>query len=168
MKSTTVGAKFQNSTDGRIKKSLRAALFLMGACALLLAASPAMYGQANSSFSGNVTDKSGGGIPGATITVTSQATGQQRTSKTDGAGHYIVPLLPAEPAFTVHVDATGFQSAESKDLVLQTDEVREIDFALNPATVTTTVSVSGNAVVADTTSPSLGQVITSQEVAQLP
>ena len=93
---------------------------------------------------------------------------RQRTSKTDGAGHYIVPLLPAEPAFMVHVDATGFQSAESKDLVLQTDEAREIDFALNPATVTTTVSVSGDAVVADTTSPSLGQVITSQEVAQLP
>ena len=90
--------------------------------------------------------------------------GRQRTSKTDGAGHYIVPLLPAEPAFIVHVDATGFQSAESKDLVLQTDEARELDFALNPATVTTTVNVSGDAVVADTTSPSLGQVITSQEV----
>src|SRR6202522_272779 len=168
MKSITVGAKFQNSTDGRIKKSLRAALLLMGACVLLLAPSPAMYGQANSSFSGNVTDKSGGGIPGATVTVTSQATGQERTSKTDSAGHYIVPLLPAEPAFTVHVDATGFQSAESKDLVLQTDQAREIDFALNPATVTTTVSVSGDAVVADTTSASLGQVITSQEVKQLP
>lgn len=168
MKCITVGAKFQNSTDGRIKKSLRAVLCLMGACALLLAVSPAMYGQANSSFSGNVTDKSGSGIPGATITVTSQATGQERTSKTDSAGHYIVPLLPAEPAFIVHVDATGFQSAESKNLVLQTDEARELDFALNPATVTTTVSVSGDAVVADTTSPSLGQVITSQEVAQLP
>jgi hypothetical protein len=168
MKCITVGAQHQNSTDGRIKKSVRAALLLMGACALLLAVSPAMYGQANSSFSGNVTDKSGGGIPGATVTVTSQATGQERTSKTDSAGHYIVPLLPAEPAYIVHVDATGFQSAESKDLVLQTDEARELDFALNPATVTTTVSVSGNAVVADTTSPSLGQVITSQEVRQLP
>jgi hypothetical protein len=140
----------------------------MGACALLLAISPAMYGQANSSFSGNVTDKSGGGIPGATVTVTSQATGQERTSKTDSAGHYIVPLLPAEPAFTVHVDATGFQSAESKDLVLQTDEARELDFALNPASVTTTVNVSGSAVAVDTGSPALGQVITSQEVAQLP
>src|ERR1700677_85524 len=168
MQSTTVGAKFQNSTDGRIKKSLRAAWFLICTGALLLAVSPAMYGQANSSFSGNVTDKSGSGIPGATITVTSQATGQERTSKTDSAGHYIVPLLPAEPAFIVHVDATGFQSAESKNPVLQTDEARELDFALNPAAVTTTVSVSGDAVVADTTSPSLGQVITSQEVAQLP
>ena len=168
MKCISVGAKYQNSRDGRTKKSLRAALLLMGACALLLAVSPAMYGQANGSFSGNVTDKSGSSIPGATITVTSQATGQERTSKTDSAGHYLVPLLPAEPAFIVHVDATGFQSAESKDLTLQTDEAREIDFALNPASVTTTVSVSGNAVAVDTGSPALGQVITSQEVAQLP
>ena len=168
MPSTTVGAKFQNSTDGRIKKSLRAAFFLMGACALLLAVSPAMYGQANSSFSGNVTDKSGGGLPGATVTVTAQNTGLSRTAKTDEAGHYLVPLLPAAPAYIVHVDANGFQSAESKDLTLQIDEARELNFALNPATVVTTVSVSGAAVAADTTSPSLGQVITSQEVAQLP
>jgi hypothetical protein len=168
MKCITVGAKFQNSTDGRIKKSLRSVLCLMGACALLLAVSPAMYGQANSSFSGNVTDKSGSSVPGATVIVTAQNTGLERTAKTDEAGHYLVPLLPAAPAYMVHVDANGFQSAESKDLTLQIDEARELDFALNPATVVTTVSVSGAAVAADTTSPALGQVITSQEVAQLP
>ena len=70
--------------------------------------------------------------------------------------------------YTVHVDATGFQSAESKDLHLQVDEARELDFPLVPATVTTTVQVSGEAVAVEAANPSLGQVITSQEVAQLP
>src|SRR6202012_4485974 len=51
---------------------------------------------------------------------------------------------------------------------LQTDEARELNFALVPATVVTTVAVSGEAVATETTNPSLGQVITSQEVAQLP
>lgn len=37
-----------------------------------------------------------------------------------------------------------------------------------PATVVTTVAVSGEAVSVETTNPSLGQVITSQEVSQLP
>ena len=42
----------------------------------------------------------------------------------------------------MHVDASGFQSAESKDLRLQVDEARELDFSLVPPTVVTTVAVS--------------------------
>jgi hypothetical protein len=48
-------------------------------------------------------------------------------------------LLPVG-TYTVRVDATGFQSAESKDLHLQVDEARELDFSLAPATVVTTVA----------------------------
>jgi hypothetical protein len=128
---------------------------------------PAMHGQAAGSFSGNVVDKSGSALPGADVTVTSQATGLTRTSKTDSAGHYLIPLLPAA-TFTVRVDATGFQSAASKDLVLQVQEARELDFSLAPATVNTTVIVSGDALAIETGNPSLGQVITGQQVSQLP
>jgi hypothetical protein len=134
---------------------------------LALMISPAMHGQATGSFSGNVLDKSGSAIPGAAVVVTSQGTGLARDTKTDSAGHYLVPLLPVG-TFTVSVDATGFQRAESKDLRLQVDESRELDFSLAPATVVTTVSVSGEAVAVETANPSLGQVITSQQVTQLP
>ena len=133
-----------------------------------LPVSPAMYGQATGSFSGNVTDKSGSGIAGATVIATSQGTGLTRDTKTDSAGHYLLPLLPVA-IYTVHVDATGFQSAESLNLRLQVDEARELDFALVPATVVTTVAVSSSdAVAVESANPSLGQVITSQEVSQLP
>ncbi|WP_158748671.1 carboxypeptidase-like regulatory domain-containing protein [Acidobacterium sp. S8] len=126
-----------------------------------------MHGQATGSFSGNVLDKSGSGVPGVTVTATSQETGLARDGKTDSAGHYLIPLLPIG-IFTLRVDATGFQSAESKDLRLQIDEVRELNFSLVPATVVTTVAVSGDAVAVETANSSLGQVITSQEVSQLP
>ena len=103
-----------------------------------------------------------------TVIATSQGTGLTRDTKTDSAGHYLLPLLPVG-IYTVHVDATGFQSAESKDLKLQIDEARELDFPLLPATVVTTVAVSGgDAVAVESANPSLGQVITSQEVSQLP
>jgi hypothetical protein len=134
---------------------------------LALLLSPSMHAQATGSFSGNVTDKSGGGIPGANVIATAEATGQTRQVATDSAGHYLIPLLPVGH-FTVHVDATGFQSAESKGLNLQVDEARELDFSLNPATVVTTVAVTGDAVAVESANPSLGQVITSQEVSQLP
>jgi hypothetical protein len=68
----------------------------------------------------------------------------------------------------LRVDVAGFQSAESKDLHLQVDEARELHFSLVPATAVTTVTVSGDAVAVETANPSLGQVITSQEVSLLP
>ena len=131
-----------------------------------MSASP-FYGQAAGSFFGNVLDKSGSSVPGASVTVVSQATGLTRANKTDSAGHYLIPLLPVG-SYTVRVDAASFQSAASKDLVLQVQEARELDFSLVPATVTTSVVVTGDAVAVETDNPSLGQVITSQQVSQLP
>jgi hypothetical protein len=123
--------------------------------------------QATGSISGNVADKTSSAVPGATVTATSSATGLTRAAKTDSAGHYLIPLLPVG-AYTVHVDSTGFQSAETKDLRLQIDEARELNFTLVPASVVTTVAVNGDAVAVETANPSLGQVITGQEVSQLP
>jgi hypothetical protein len=126
-----------------------------------------MHGQATGSFSGNVVDKAGGAVPGASVVATSQATGLARDTRTDSAGHYLLPLIPVG-IYTVHVDAAGFQSAESRDLNLLTNEARELDFSMEPATVVTNVAVTGDAVAVETANPSLGQVITSQQVAQLP
>jgi len=142
-------------------------LSLAAAFLLAFAASPSLHAQARGSFSGNIVDKSGSVVPGASVTVTAQSTGQVRAVKTDAAGHYDVPLL-AVGTYNVRVDATGFQSTETKDLQLQVDEARELDFTLTPATVVTTVTVSGAPVAVETANPALGQVITSQEVAQLP
>jgi hypothetical protein len=137
------------------------------AIVLSLAFSPFAHGQAAGSFSGNVLDKTGSGVVGATVTVTTQETGQTRTAKTDNAGHYLIPLLPVA-TYTVRIDAQGFRSAESKDLHLQVQEAREVDFTLVPAAASETVTVTGDAVAVETTNPSLGQVITSQQVTQLP
>jgi hypothetical protein len=145
----------------------RSGWFLWVAIAVTLLLPPVLCGQATGSISGNVIDKSGSGIPGAAVTVTSQETGQMRAVKTDDAGHYLVPLLSVG-MYTVRVDATSFKSAETNDLRLQVDEARELDFTLVPATVVTTVAVNADAVAVETANPSLGQVITSQEVAQLP
>jgi hypothetical protein len=142
-------------------------LFVVAAFFAALCFSSASYGQAIGSFSGTVTDKSGSAIIGATITITSQGTGVARDTKTDETGHYIINYLPVG-MYTIHVEFTGFQPTESKDQKLQVDESREVDFALNPASVSSTVEVVADAVAVQTTNPTLGQVITSQQVAQLP
>jgi hypothetical protein len=125
------------------------------------------HSQATGSFSGSVVDKSGASISGATVTVTSQATGVMREAKTDDGGHYLIPLLPVG-TYTVHVEFIGFQAAESKDIRLQVEEARELDFTLSLSSVSTSVEVAASEVAVETANPSLGQVITSQQVAQLP
>ena len=75
-------------------------------CALVCVVSSRLYGQANGSFSGTVSDKTGSVINGATVKVTSQATGLSRDAKTDDTGHYLIPLLPVS-IYTIHVEAQG-------------------------------------------------------------
>jgi len=142
-------------------------LFVLMACMTALCFSPLAFGQAIGSFSGTVTDKSGSSIAGASVTVTSQGTGVARETKTDETGHYIVNYLSVG-LYTIHVQFQGFQPAEAKDLRLQIEEARELDFSLNPASVSATVEVVADGVTVQTTNPTLGQVITSQQVAQLP
>ncbi|MGB8322171.1 MAG: carboxypeptidase-like regulatory domain-containing protein, partial [Candidatus Acidiferrum sp.] len=133
----------------------------------VLGLAPAVFGQATGSFSGNVTDKTGAPISGATVTATSQGTGVARPAQTDESGHYLFPLLPIG-VYTIRAEFKGFQPGESKDLKLQVDEARELDFTLSVSSVSSTVEVSAAAVAVETSNPSLGQVINSQEVAQLP
>ena len=142
-------------------------LFVLMACMTALCFSPLSFGQAIGSFSGTITDKSGSAVVGAAVKATAQGTGAVRETKTGDTGHYILSLLPVG-IYTIRVEFQGFQSAESKDLRLQVDESRELDFSLALASVSSTVEVVANAVALETTNPSLGQVITSQEVAQLP
>jgi hypothetical protein len=127
----------------------------------------AAFAQANGSISGTVTDPTGSVLSGASVRITSQGTGIERDTKTDDSGHYVAPLLPVA-YYTVHVEAQGFQAAEEKDLRLQVNEQREVDFTLKPASVSSTVEVSATEVAVQTTNATLGQVITSEQVATLP
>ncbi len=145
-------------------KSLRAILltaFTFSMCPAFLQA------QATGTISGNVTDATGASLSGAKVTVTGQMTGAVRQAITDTAGHYVVPLLGIT-TYTIRADFTGFQASETRDIKLQVDEQREIDFSLAPANVQTNVEVTGTAVEVQTNNPTLGQVINSQQVAELP
>ena len=136
-------------------------------CVVVTLFMPLLHGQATGSFSGTISDKANAVISGASVRITSQSTAFTREVKTDDTGHYTVPLLPAA-FYTIRVEGQGFAAAEQRDIRLQVDEQRELNFTLQPASVSTSVEVNAAEVAVETTSPTLGQVITSEEVAQLP
>ncbi len=135
-------------------------------CGFLILSLPAL-GQATGTISGTVTDASGAAVAGAKISVTAPATGTSRDAVTDGAGHYVVPLLGVA-TYTVSAQSSGFGTEEIRNVVLQTNEQRELNLTLSPATVQQSVDVTAAPVAVETTNATLGQVINSQQVAQLP
>jgi hypothetical protein len=136
-------------------------------CLPMLFLAPALKGQATSSISGTVTDATGSVLAGAKVTVAAEAIGLTRDVTTDASGHYVVPLLPLGN-YAVRASLQGFQNTESRDIRLQVDEQREIDFKLALSSVQQNVEVVANAVAIETVNPTLGQVINSQQVAELP
>jgi hypothetical protein len=150
-----------------VSVSARIAPFLIAACVLMLAAVPVAHAQATGSISGRVMDSSGAPVVAAKVGITAPATGFSRATSTDDKGEYLVPLLGVG-TYEVRVELTGFQTVEAKDIRLQVDEHREVDFKLVPSTVQTSVEVAATAVAVQTTDATLGQVITSQQVADLP
>src|SRR5580700_4266833 len=153
--------------QGAIQMCNQKALFAATVCSLTYSVCGLLYGQATGSISGTVSDAAGAALAGAKVTVTAPATGSSRDGVSDSNGRYVVPLLGVGN-YTIHVEQQGFQPAEAKDVRLQVDEHRELDFKLALATVKESVEVSATVVGVQTSDATLGQVITSQQVADLP
>src|ERR1700674_1381093 len=61
------------------------------------------------SVTGLVTDPTGAAVPGATVTVTSAATGAKLSATTSDRGEYAVPALPGG-AYKISVSQAGFNT----------------------------------------------------------
>src|ERR1700740_2727914 len=110
------------------KVKILLALGLAVLCMLTLPGTLKAQSIISGDIAGTVTDPSGAAVPGATVTVTSRASGATKTLTTNGAGSYRMPLL--EPGdYTLVVKATGFESA-SETVTVTLGTVRQSDIKL--------------------------------------
>src|ERR1700720_1203172 len=89
-------------------------LFLILAALLCWLPRPAAAQEA--SIVGTVTDPSGSVVPGVQITITNLDTGLARTIPTNDSGQYVVADMHIGH-YTVKAEASGFKSAEQKNVV---------------------------------------------------
>jgi len=82
-------------------------------------------------LSGVVRDASGAAAPGATLTITSQATGATQTLTASGEGAYSIGLAPG--VYSVTASLKGFARQTRKDLKLEAGAVLTADFSLETA-----------------------------------
>src|SRR5262245_56884565 len=105
------------------------AIVLLASLGLLLF-SHNLCGQGPSgSVVGTVKDSSGALIPGAPVTVRSQATNIVRNVTSNERGDFNVPLLPPG-VYEVSVQQTGFRNAVYSNLTVDVNQTVRVDVAL--------------------------------------
>jgi Carboxypeptidase regulatory-like domain len=117
-------------------------------------------------IAGTITDPTGATIPGATVSVTSEATGQTKTVTTGAGGDYRVPLL-SPGSYKVSVAATGFQTA-SFDVPIRAGQVTPGDARLAIGQGATTVTVLASSPLLHTDDAQLSTSISMEQVQALP
>jgi Carboxypeptidase regulatory-like domain/TonB dependent receptor-like, beta-barrel len=138
-------------------------VFALGACGV----SPVLAQQDAATVLGEVTDASGGLVPGATVTVTNVATGISLTTTTNERGLYSLPgLRPGD--YTVTIELQGFTKFIRAGITLQVAQVLRLDAALQTGNVTETVQVESAASLLQTDVSSRGSVIDERKIVNLP
>jgi hypothetical protein len=90
---------------------------------------------------GTVTDPSGAVIGGATVHLTNQSSGLDRTAVSDGAGQFVLSNIPFNP-YQINVSANGFASLKQPVLIRSVVGVT-LTLVLQIAAADSTVTVEG-------------------------
>jgi hypothetical protein len=118
------------------------------------------------SLSGTVLDAQKAVVPGASVTVKNTATGSLRQVKTNGAGAYTVPALPAAD-YQVEAEAPGFaRSRANVSVAVGQDLV--LDVGLIVAATEAQVLIESTATALQQDSAELSGVIDRKQVLELP
>ena len=136
--------------------------------ALLLAfASGATAQEFRATVRGQVVDSSQAALPGATVTVRNQETGEVATATTNDEGNYTVPFL-RPGLYSVTVEMSGFQKYTRTDMRLEVSQVAVINAQLGVGGLAESVNVSAAAPLLETSNANRGTVIDQARIAELP
>src|ERR1700744_3459538 len=94
-----------------------------------LTCAPAPAQTVDTAIVGTITDSSGAAIPGATVVVSSSATGIKKQAVTGSSGEYTVSYL-TPGSFDVTVTANGFRPTEQKSVVLQINQQARVNLVM--------------------------------------
>lgn len=143
----------------------RAMLFALVLCAL---SGVPMFAQGDrGAINGRVTDKHGGGIPGADVQVVDESSNVVLKTKSDGAGEYAFPsLVPGK--YTVLVVVPGFTGFKENHIQVDLGTPVQIDALMQVGSNTETVTVSGQSQLLNYDSADLGLVIEEKSMTDLP
>jgi hypothetical protein len=139
-------------------------------CMILLVAlgdSQAQSGGATGTIVGTVVDSTGALVAGAQVSTIEADTNVTARTTTSSSGSYTVALLKPG-TYRVTAVAPGFSTAAVLKVELAVGSEQRVDIRLTPGSEKQTVNVTAEAVSLDTENAAVGQLVTGEEIVDLP
>ncbi len=127
---------------------------------------PAAYAQATAQVTGTITDSTGALVPGASVTLKNTGTNAARTVGANNDGIYSFSNLQPG-SYTVTVTSAGF-STFTANVDVTVGGHFTVDSKLSVTSATTVEVSSDQSAQVNTATPEVSQVITQEEISQLP
>jgi carboxypeptidase family protein len=141
-------------------------LFTLAVFGVLQIAASAQVDQAR--ITGTVRDQNNALVPGATVTVRNERTGDVRNATASAEGRFLVTGLKPS-AYTITFTANGFAKTEFTSVELVVGQELDLDVEVKPAGTTEIITIIGTTEAAlDTSSARMGANVNQQEVEGLP
>ena len=158
-----MGRDFRKNT---LVKALR--YVVLAAVCVLLVQSKSTYGQVDEgAITGAVQDASGAVVPNADVTLLNTDQGITSQTKSNASGIYTFSPVRAGH-YSITVTAQGFAKTPQKNLTLSVAQTLQVNVALKLGGTTETVEVNTTPPQLQTEEASVGQVVSGQEVNNLP
>jgi len=140
---------------------------LLAVLAVSLLTCTGVWAQATAEISGTVKDQTGAVLPGAEIKAAQTGTGIERNTISNETGSYVLPNLPLGP-YRLEAALPGFRTFVQTGIVLQVNSSPTINVVLQVGQVSEQVEVQANAALVETRSLSVGQVMETARIMELP
>jgi carboxypeptidase family protein/TonB-dependent receptor-like protein len=132
----------------------------------LLAATP-VAAQDTGTVSGTIVDATGEVVPGATITLTHEATVSARTMQSDERGEFAFRAV-TPGSYTVKVELTGFRSIEHRNNVLNASGRLDLGkLTLEVGALSEIVSVTATGTYVETKNSDYSGLLTATQISQI-
>jgi hypothetical protein len=133
----------------------------------ILSVSTVAFGQtATTSLRGVVKDSSGALVPGATVSLNDQATGNSYHAVSNSAGFYILPVV-SPATYLITITSSGF-ATETRTAELLVNQPATIDFTLSVKSENVTVDVSSAAETLNLTDATIGNAVGNTTIQSIP
>ncbi len=143
------------------------ALVSLAAALTLVSSAPAIaQGGPTSSISGTVVDSGGGAIPGASVTVKSEA-GASFETVSNAEGVFSVPALRAG-TYAVSVTLSGFKTAVISDIRVLPGSPVSLKPVLEVGRMEDTITVMSSAELINTQTPAVSATLNSDQLNRMP
>jgi hypothetical protein len=142
-------------------------ILLLAVLVLLLGPTAVWSQNVYGTIAGTITDSSGAAVTGTSVTLTNLDTSEARSVQTNASGNYtFVNVLPGR--YKLEGTKAGFKKFVRQPIVVEIESGLRIDIGLEVGELSQTVEVSAEAALLQPETASLGQVVETRTVTDLP